>query len=62
MVDEWKEKLRCAQCGNTGMADLYQPEGASAPTVQFLPEGFTFVETQDGIDFVCVVCKVAVQP
>jgi hypothetical protein len=62
MNEEWNEKLRCPNCGKTGMAGLFQGERDNAPTVQYLQDGFKVVKTQYGPDFHCGDCDVSVEP
>jgi hypothetical protein len=62
MTDEWNEKLRCPQCGKTGMASLSQCDDAAKSTVQIVPDGFKVVATPYGPDFHCGTCNVAVLP
>ena len=61
LADEWNEKLRCPQCRKTGMANLSQ-EGHDTLIVQSVPDGFKVVHTQNGPDFYCTDCNVAVEP
>jgi hypothetical protein len=62
MTDEWNERLRCPNCGKTGMASLYQDKSDDTPTVQSVPNGFMAVPTQYGPDFHCETCDVPVIP
>jgi len=61
-TDEWNEKLRCPQCGKTGMAGLSQSDDADRPTAQIVPDGFKVVATTFGPNFHCTACNVAVVP
>ena len=61
MKDEWNENLRCPTCGKTGKAGLSQDNG-DAPAVDLVPAGFKIVETEDGPNFHCESCEVAVEP
>jgi hypothetical protein len=60
MQDQWYENLRCPTCGKTGKASLAQ-DGDDAPTIQLLPDGFKVVDTDDGPDFRCLTCNIAVE-
>jgi hypothetical protein len=60
LIDQWDEKLRCQKCGRTGMASLFQDDGAHTPTVQSVPDGFKVVQTEYGPDFHCGACEIAV--
>jgi hypothetical protein len=60
--DEWKEDLRCPECGKTGVASLSQGEDADMPTIHIVPDGFKIVTTQYGPDFYCVTCDIEVAP
>jgi hypothetical protein len=62
MIDQWNEKLRCPNCGNTGMASLSQGKSDDTPTIQSVPDGFKVIQTQYGPDFHCGTCNVAVDP
>jgi hypothetical protein len=42
VTDDWNEKLRCPNCGKTGMASLSQVDD-HMPTVESLPDGFKVV-------------------
>jgi hypothetical protein len=60
MDDQWKEKLRCPRCNNTGVVDLSQPKGTHVPVVDVISDGFRGVETEYGINFECEACEVEV--
>lgn len=60
MKDEWNESLRCPICGKTGRASLSQ--GDDEPIVLSVPDGFNVVATEDGPNFQCATCNVAVKP
>jgi hypothetical protein len=62
MTDEWKEDLRCPECGKTGIASLSQREGADIPTILSVPDGFKVISTEYGPDFHCGTCNIAVAP
>jgi hypothetical protein len=62
MTDQWNEKLRCPQCGNTGMVNLSQFEDADMPTVDGITDSFKVVQTQYGPDFHCGACDVPAIP
>jgi transcription elongation factor Elf1 len=60
MADEWNERLRCPNCGNTGMASLSQDGDSDMATVQKVPDGFKVVARRYSPDFHCTICNVAV--
>lgn len=62
MIDQWNEQLRCPRCSRIGMASLSQAEGDQSPTVLTVPDGFKVVQTENGPDFQCGTCNVAVAP
>jgi hypothetical protein len=62
VTDQWNEKLRCPNCGKTGIASLSQGQGDDTPMVQVVPDGFKLVKTQYGPDFHCGTCNIAVDP
>jgi hypothetical protein len=62
MTDDWNERLRCPNCGKTGMASLSQDDHADTPTVQSVSEGFKVVQSAYGPNFRCGTCNVAVEP
>ena len=62
MTDQWKERLRCPQCRDTGMASLSQFKDAQTPTVDSVPDGFKAVQTEYGPDFHCETCNVPAVP
>jgi hypothetical protein len=62
MTDEWNERLRCSNCGRTGIASLSQGDDDRTPTVLSVPNGFKVVQTEYGPDFHCATCNVPVIP
>jgi hypothetical protein len=61
-MEEWNEKLRCPNCGKTGMASLAQGNDDDEPSVQSVPDGFKAVDTRFGPAFYCENCDVEVDP
>ncbi len=61
LVEDWYEKLRCPNCGRTGMASVVQPKGRKLPAVESVPRGFKVVKTRKGPDFHCKKCHIAVE-
>jgi hypothetical protein len=61
MKDKWNESIRCPTCGKTGRASLSQ-DSSDTPTIQLTPDGFKGVNTEDGPNFRCAACDVAVKP
>ena len=62
MTDEWNEKLTCPRCRKTGMASLFQHDGNTSPSIEFVPAGFKVINAQFGSTFYCIDCDTEVMP
>jgi len=62
MTDKWNEPLRCPQCGNIGIVNLFQSEGVDMPTVDRITDSFKVVQTDYGPNFHCGACDVPALP
>ena len=61
VLDRWVENLRCPVCRKTGAARLSQTDGWNVH-VDTLPEGFYFIQSEDGSNFYCSSCDRPVEP
>jgi hypothetical protein len=64
MPEQWTEQLRCPMCGKTGNALLSQGDDEETPSAISVSDGFEDVPRKRGIgiDFICAVCRVLVDP
>ena len=53
--ERWVEQLRCPNCGKTGTPRLSQADGWTVH-VDILPEGFYFIQSENGSNFYCSSC------
>jgi predicted RNA-binding Zn-ribbon protein involved in translation (DUF1610 family) len=62
MREEWTEKLRCPNCGKTGVASISQSDIYAPPFVEAVPDGFKVANNANGMTFQCEDCGVEVVP
>jgi hypothetical protein len=61
--DNWVEILRCPHCGKIGTAQLSTADDHSwTVQVDSIPNGFQFIQCEDGSNFYCASCDCAAEP